>query len=186
MGQRGDEGGGGVKGVWHFVEVYFAVILLCFQVVSGGNFYGNFFGLMTQDEKVLCRTPSKKRVMATNGNTMDNGYGKEGGRHSAAATMAMGMSMAQRTQSLVLRLEREGWWWQWAMVCVCVFVCVKSPWKIRSDLKKVNESWSIYRQRLAIVKLADNMSRFTSDKKMLVWFWGGWISNTNILYKYPR
>jgi hypothetical protein len=108
MGQRGDEGGGGVKGVWHFVEVYFAVILLCFQVVSGGNFYGNFFGLMTQDEKVLCRTPSKKRVMATNGNTMDNGYGKEGGRHSAAATMAMGMSMAQRTQSLVLRLEREG------------------------------------------------------------------------------
>jgi hypothetical protein len=29
------------------------------------------------------------------------------------------------------------------MVCVCVFVCVERPQKIRSDLKKVNVSWSL-------------------------------------------
>jgi hypothetical protein len=33
-----------------------------------------------------------KRVMATNGNTMDNGHGKGGGMRSMAATMGMGMA----------------------------------------------------------------------------------------------
>ncbi len=39
-----------------------------------------------------------KRAMATNGNNMDNSYGKKGGGH---LTVAM-MGMAQRTRPLVL------------------------------------------------------------------------------------
>ncbi len=38
------------------------------------------------------------------------------------------------------------------MVSGCVFVCVERPQKIRSDLKKVNVSWSIARLGLAIGK----------------------------------
>ncbi len=34
-----------------------------------------------------------KRVMATNGDNRGNGYGKEGGGHSTASTMAMGMGL---------------------------------------------------------------------------------------------
>ncbi len=45
-----------------------------------------------------------KRAMATNGDNMGNGYGKEGGRHSTAAMMGM----VQRTWPLALRLERGG------------------------------------------------------------------------------
>jgi hypothetical protein len=45
-----------------------------------------------------------KRVMATNGNNIDNGYSKEGGGRLMAATMGT----AQRTHPLALRLERGG------------------------------------------------------------------------------
>ncbi len=45
-----------------------------------------------------------KRGMATNGNNMDNGYGKEDCGH-LKATM---MGAAQRTMPLVLQLERGG------------------------------------------------------------------------------
>jgi hypothetical protein len=45
-----------------------------------------------------------KRVMATDGDSTGNGYGKEGGGHS---TMVM-MGMAQRTHPLALQLERGG------------------------------------------------------------------------------
>jgi hypothetical protein len=45
-----------------------------------------------------------KRVMATNGDNTGNGYGKEGGGRSTAATMGT----AQRTHPLALRLERGG------------------------------------------------------------------------------
>jgi hypothetical protein len=45
-----------------------------------------------------------KRAMATNGNNMGNGYGKEGnGRLTAAMRVT-----AQRTWPLVLQLERGG------------------------------------------------------------------------------
>ncbi len=49
-----------------------------------------------------------KRVMAKDSNTTDNGYGKEGGGHWKAATMAMGMGTVQRTWPLTLQLERGG------------------------------------------------------------------------------
>ncbi len=76
-------------------------------------------------------------------------------------TMAMGRGAAQRTWPLMLRLKRGGWWWQWAMVCVCVFVCVERPQKIRSDLCRKSQCFLelMYRERLAIVKLADNKDR---------------------------
>jgi hypothetical protein len=45
---------------------------------------------------------------------------------------------------------------------------VERPRKIRSDLTKVNASWSIDHVRLAIVKLAHNIARSISDT-MLVW-----------------
>ncbi len=45
-----------------------------------------------------------KKAMATNGDNTGNGYGKEGGGHSTAATMGM----AQRKWPLVQRLERGG------------------------------------------------------------------------------
>ncbi len=45
-----------------------------------------------------------KRAMATNGNNMGNGYGKEGDGHLMAVTMGM----AQRTWLLALRVERGG------------------------------------------------------------------------------
>ncbi len=45
-----------------------------------------------------------KRVMATNGDNTGNGYGKEGGGRSTAATMGM----ARKTHPLVLQLERGG------------------------------------------------------------------------------
>jgi hypothetical protein len=45
-----------------------------------------------------------KRVMATDGDSTGNGYGKEGGGHSTAVMMGT----AQRTHLLALRLERGG------------------------------------------------------------------------------
>ncbi len=45
-----------------------------------------------------------KRAMATGGNNTGNGYGKEGGGRSTAATMGT----ARRTHPLALRLERGG------------------------------------------------------------------------------
>jgi hypothetical protein len=45
-----------------------------------------------------------KRAMATNGNNMGNGYGKEGGGRSTSGTMGT----AQRTRPLALQLERGG------------------------------------------------------------------------------
>jgi hypothetical protein len=45
------------QGVWHLVNVGLAVILLHFWVVSGEKFLGDFFGLVTHDENVLCNTP---------------------------------------------------------------------------------------------------------------------------------
>ncbi len=47
-------------------------------------------------------------------------------------------------------------------------MCVERPQKIRSDLKKVNATWSIDRVRLGIVKLTHNMTRAISDTT-LVW-----------------
>jgi hypothetical protein len=49
-----------------------------------------------------------KRVMATDGNNMGNGYGKEASRQATAVTMVMGMGTAQRTWPLMLQLERGG------------------------------------------------------------------------------
>jgi hypothetical protein len=49
-----------------------------------------------------------KRAMATNGDNMGNGDGKEGGEQATAATIAMGMGTAQRKWLLMLRLERGG------------------------------------------------------------------------------
>jgi hypothetical protein len=45
-----------------------------------------------------------KRVIATNGDSTGNGYGKEGGGRSTVMTMGT----AQRTHPLALRLERGG------------------------------------------------------------------------------
>jgi hypothetical protein len=45
-----------------------------------------------------------KRVMATDGDSTDNGYGEEGGGRSTAVTMGT----ARRTHPLALRLERGG------------------------------------------------------------------------------
>jgi hypothetical protein len=47
-----------------------------------------------------------KRVLATNGDTTDNGHGKEGGGRLMAVTMAMGMGMVQGIWLLALLLER--------------------------------------------------------------------------------
>ncbi len=47
-----------------------------------------------------------KRVMATNGNSMGDGYGEEGCGHLMVATIVMGMGTAQWTWLFVLRLER--------------------------------------------------------------------------------
>ncbi len=49
-----------------------------------------------------------KRAMATDGDNLGNGYGKETGNQAMAATIAMGMGTAQRTWPLMLRLERGG------------------------------------------------------------------------------
>jgi hypothetical protein len=49
-----------------------------------------------------------KRAMATNGNTTDNGYGKEDDGCLTAATRGM----APRAQLLALQLKRGGCWWQ--------------------------------------------------------------------------
>ncbi len=49
-----------------------------------------------------------KRAMATDGNNMGNGYGKEPSGQAMAATMAMGMGTMQRTWPLMLQLERGG------------------------------------------------------------------------------
>jgi hypothetical protein len=42
-----------------------------------------------------------KRAMTTNNHTMGNSYGKEGGGHLLAATIALGMGTARRTRPLV-------------------------------------------------------------------------------------
>jgi hypothetical protein len=84
-----------------------------------------------------------KRVMATNGDNLGNGYGKMADGQATAATTAMGMGTTQRTWPLMLQLDREVQWWRWAMDCVCVFVCVQRPHKIWLDLKKVIASWSL-------------------------------------------
>ena len=49
-----------------------------------------------------------KRAMATDGDNMGNGYGKEASGQATVATMAMGMGTAQRTWPLTLQLERGG------------------------------------------------------------------------------
>jgi hypothetical protein len=49
-----------------------------------------------------------KGAMATDGNTMDNDHGKEGGGSSTAATIVMEMGTAQGTWPLALLLERGG------------------------------------------------------------------------------
>ncbi len=85
-----------------------------------------------------------KRAIATDGNNMGNGYGKEASGQATVATMAIGMGTAQRTWPLMLFTTGE----RGMMVVMghglCVsFVCVERPQKIRSDLKKVNASWSL-------------------------------------------
>jgi hypothetical protein len=55
-----------------------------------------------------------KRVMVTNGNTMDNGHGKEGGGRSTAVTVANNCNGngdgdgAKDMATLALQLERGG------------------------------------------------------------------------------
>jgi hypothetical protein len=49
-----------------------------------------------------------KRAIVTNGDNMGNSYGKEGGGHLMAATMAMGMGTVRRTWPFALQLERGG------------------------------------------------------------------------------
>jgi hypothetical protein len=61
---------------------------------------------MTRAARVIAM--ATKRAMVSNGDNMGNGYGKEGGGHLTAATMAMVMGTAQRTWLLALRLERRG------------------------------------------------------------------------------
>ncbi len=55
-----------------------------------------------------------KRVMATDGDTTENGHGKEGKERSTMGTMTMGMGTgtAQGTWPLALLLETGGSWWQ--------------------------------------------------------------------------
>ncbi len=48
---------------------------------------------MTRAARVMAMAKAKKRAMATNGNNMGNGYGKEGGGQATGATMAMGKRM---------------------------------------------------------------------------------------------
>jgi hypothetical protein len=43
-----------------------------------------------------------KRAMATDGNNLGNGYGKEAGGQGRAATMAIGVGTVQRTWQLTL------------------------------------------------------------------------------------
>ncbi len=49
-----------------------------------------------------------KRLVATDGDNMGNGYGEEASGQAMVATMAMGIGMAQRTWPLTLQLERGG------------------------------------------------------------------------------
>jgi hypothetical protein len=59
---------------------------------------------MAREARVMATVT--KRVMRTDGDNTDYGYGEEIGRQATAATMAMGMGMMQKTWALMLRLVR--------------------------------------------------------------------------------
>jgi hypothetical protein len=81
-----------------------------------------------------------KRAMVTNGNTMDNGHGKEGGGHSTAAIMAIngdgdGAGDGAKDMAACTTTGERG-----MMVAMdnglCVLcVCVERPQKIRKRAK---------------------------------------------------
>jgi hypothetical protein len=63
---------------------------------------------MMRAARAMVMATATKRAMATDGNNMGNGYGKEASGQAMAATMAMGMGTVQRSWLLTLQLERGG------------------------------------------------------------------------------
>jgi hypothetical protein len=63
---------------------------------------------MMRAARVIAMATVTKRLVATDGDNMGNGYGEEASGQAMVATMAMGIGMAQRTWPLTLQLERGG------------------------------------------------------------------------------